>query len=79
MSVAHKVGQIGSHPLMSVTAGVSTSQQSGAKQHREHNGDRTVEMFVAHMATSGKNHDETDTTVWLLANARKASWHKAGK
>lgn len=73
MSVVHKVGQIGSHPLMSVTAGVSTSQQSDAKQHRGHNGDATVEMFVAHMATSGTNHDETGTKVWLLADARKAS------
>lgn len=73
MSVVHKVGQIGGYPLMSVTAGVSTSQQSGAKQHHEHNGDATVGMFVAHMDTSGTNHDETDTTVWLLANARKAS------
>lgn len=45
----------------------------------EHNGDATVELFVAHMATSGTNHDETDTRVWLPANARKASWHKAGK
>lgn len=73
MSVVHKVGQIGSHPLMSVTAGASTLQQSGAKQHHEHNGDATVEMFLAHMATSGINHDETGTTVWLLADARKAS------
>lgn len=73
MSVVHKVGQIGSYSLMSVTAGVSTSQQSGAKQHHEHNRDATGGMFAAHMATSGTNHDETDTTVRPLANARKAS------
>lgn len=58
---------------MSVTAGVSTSQQSAAKRHREHNGDASAGMFVAHMATSGTNLDEEDTTVWPLANARKAS------
>lgn len=73
MSVVHKVGQIGSYPLLSVTAGVSTSQQSAAKQHCRHNGDATVGMFVAHMATSGTNLDEKDTAVWPLANARKAS------
>lgn len=73
VSVVHEGGQIASYPLMSVTAGVSTSQQSAAKQHREHNGDATVGMFAAHMATSGTNLDEKDTTVWPLANARKAS------
>lgn len=73
MSVVRRVGQIGSYPLTSVTAGVSTSRQSAAKQHREHNGDASVGMFVAHMAASGTDFDEKDTTVWPLANARKAS------
>lgn len=71
-SVVHEAGQIGSYPLMSVTAGVSTSLQSAAKQHRQHNGDATVGMLEAHMATSGTKLDEEDTTVWPLANARKA-------